>query len=76
MKTFVSTSNQESLSLAVTLTSTAIGIILAETYTKKGFMQKQQMIILWNLPLHIVWYVVMVFIANIQGNEYIGIYSF
>ena len=34
----------------------------AETYTRKGFMQKQQVI--GNLPLHIVWYVVMIFIAN------------
>ena len=35
---------------------------LAKTYTREEFMQKQQMI--WNLPLHIVWYVVMIFIAN------------
>ena len=35
---------------------------LAETYTKEKFMQKQQMI--WNLPHHIVWYVMMMFIAN------------
>ena len=29
-----------------------------------GFMQKQQMI--WNLRLHIVWYVVMICIANYE----------
>ena len=31
-------------------------------YTREGFMQKPQMI--WNLPIHIVWCVVMIFIAN------------
>ena len=38
---------------------------LAETYTREGFMQKQQMI--WNLPPHIVWYVVIIFIANYKA---------
>ena len=31
-------------------------------YTREGFMQKPQMI--WNLPIHIVQCVVMIFIAN------------
>ena len=30
-------------------------------------MQKQQMI--WNLPLHIVWYVVIIFIANYKERS-------
>ena len=44
--------------------------MLAETYTREGFMQKQQMI--WNLTLHIVWYVVIIFIANYKEmNRYL-----
>ena len=35
---------------------------LVKIYTREGFMQKPQMI--WNLPIHIVWCVVMIFIAN------------
>ena len=38
---------------------------LAKTYTREGFMQKQYMI--WNLPLHILWHVVMIFIANYKA---------
>ena len=33
-----------------------------DLYTREGFMQKPQMI--WNLPIHIVRCVVMIFIAN------------
>ena len=35
---------------------------IVKIYTREGFMQKPQMI--WNLPIHIVWCVVMIFIAN------------
>ena len=35
---------------------------IVKTYTREGFMQKPQMI--WNLPIHIVRCVVMIFIAN------------
>ena len=35
---------------------------LAETYTREGFMQKQKM--RGNLPLHFVWYVLTIFIAD------------
>ena len=38
---------------------------LAVNCTREGFMQKQQMI--WNLPLHIVRYVVMIFIATFKA---------
>ena len=35
---------------------------IVKIYTREGFMQKPQMI--WNLPVHIVRCVVMIFIAN------------
>ena len=38
---------------------------LAETYTREGFMQKA--INDMELPPHIVWYVVIIFIANYKA---------